>query len=241
MNEITVFNNPEFGSVRTIEINGEPFFVGKDVAEILGYGNTRDALTVHVDDEDKVILQKSEIATFDIPNRGLTLINESGLYSLILSSKLPSAKKFKRWVTSEVLPEIRKTGSYNKPQTYIEALEELLIQAKEKEKLLADNEMMKPKAEFYDAVAGSKTAIEMAAVAKVLNFKGVGRNKLFEILREENVLQRDNTPYQKYIDMGWFRLIEQKYSKDGEICINIKTLVYQKGIDGIRKLLEKNF
>ena len=106
-------------------------------------------------------------------------------------------------------------------------------------KLEEDTERMRPKEEFYDAVAGSKTAIEMAAVAKVLNFNGVGRNKLFEILRDERVLQSDNIPYQKYIDNGWFRTIEQKYSKDGETYINIKTLVYQKGVDGIRKILEK--
>ena len=102
-----------------------------------------------------------------------------------------------------------------------------------------DTERMRPKEEFYDAVAGSKTAIEMAAVAKVLNFNGIGRNKLFEILRDERILQSDNIPYQKYIDNGWFRTIEQKYSKDGETYINIKTLVYQKGVDGIRKILEK--
>lgn len=105
--------------------------------------------------------------------------------------------------------------------------------------LEADTERMRPKEEFYDAVAGSKTAIEMAAVAKVLNFNGIGRNKLFEILRDERILQSDNIPYQKYIDNGWFRTIEQKYSKDGETYINIKTLVYQKGVDGIRKILEK--
>lgn len=106
-------------------------------------------------------------------------------------------------------------------------------------KLEEDTERMRPKEEFYDAVAGSKSAIEMAAVAKVLNFNGIGRNKLFEILRDERVLQNDNIPYQKYIDNGWFRTIEQKYSKDGETYINIKTLVYQKGVDGIRKILEK--
>ena len=105
--------------------------------------------------------------------------------------------------------------------------------------LEADTERMRPKEEFYDAVAGSKTAIEMAAVAKVLNFNGVGRNKLFEILRDERILQSDNIPYQKYIDNGWFRTIEQKYSKDGETYINIKTLVYQKGVDGIRKMIER--
>jgi prophage antirepressor-like protein len=112
MNELQVFNNTELGSVRTTTINGEPFFVGKDVAGILGYANSKDALASHVDSEDKEILQRSENTTFDIPNRGLTVINESGLYSLILSSKLPNAKKFKHWVTAEVLPTIRKTGGY---------------------------------------------------------------------------------------------------------------------------------
>lgn len=105
--------------------------------------------------------------------------------------------------------------------------------------LLEDNQRMKPKEEFFDAVAGSKDAIEIGKVAKVLNYPGVGRNKLFEILRNKGVLMRDNTPYQKYIDNGCFRTIEQKYhTPDGETRINIKTLVYQKGVDYIRKMLE---
>lgn len=117
MSELQIFENAEFGSVRTLMVNDNPYFVGKDVADILGYGNTRDALAAHVDEEDKVILQKSEITTFEIPNRGMTVINESGLYSLILSSKMPNAKKFKHWVTAEVLPSIRKTGAYSIPRT----------------------------------------------------------------------------------------------------------------------------
>ena len=111
-NELQTFNSPEFGKIRAVEIDGEPWLVGKDVAATLGYGNTKDALASHVDTEDKQILQRSRFPTFGIPNRGMTVINESGLYSLILSSKLPGAKKFKRWVTSEVLPAIRKTGGY---------------------------------------------------------------------------------------------------------------------------------
>lgn len=107
-NQIKVFENTEFGSVRTIEVNNEPYFVGKEIAEILGYSNTRDALSKHVDEEDK-----ATVAIYDgSQNRNVTAINESGLYSLILSSKLPTAKKFKHWVTSEVLPAIRKTGGY---------------------------------------------------------------------------------------------------------------------------------
>lgn len=128
MNELKIFENSEFGRMRTMATDGEMWFCGSDVAEALGYKNTKDALATHVDEEDKRIFQRSEIATLEnhipksalpvdfvsaeIPNRGMTFINESGLYALVLSSKLPGAKRFKRWVTSEVLPTIRKTGSY---------------------------------------------------------------------------------------------------------------------------------
>lgn len=117
MNEIKVFENPAFGSIRTLQKDDEPWFVGKDVAESLGYINTRDALAQHVDAEDKMVIQKSDFPTLEIPNKGMTIINESGLYSLILSSKLPTAKGFKHWVTSEVLPNIHKHGAYMTPET----------------------------------------------------------------------------------------------------------------------------
>lgn len=112
MNNIQLFNSPEFGQIRTITDNDGIYFVGKDVAEILGYANTRDALNSHVDEEDKQVLTSQNTTLENIPNRGLTVINESGLYSLVLSSKLPSAKRFKRWVTSEVLPALRRQGGY---------------------------------------------------------------------------------------------------------------------------------
>lgn len=114
MNALKIFENSEFGKIQVIERNGEPWFIGKDVAEILGYTNPRKALNDHVDDDDKLIFKSNETVLLDfaVPNRGLTIINESGLYSLVLSSKLEKAKAFKRWVTSEVLPAIRKTGSY---------------------------------------------------------------------------------------------------------------------------------
>ena len=114
-NKIEIFRNEEFGTVRTLTIDGEPYFVGKDVAEILGYSDTAKAIRTHVDDEDKQIFKVDEMATLKTSNYGMYIINESGLYSLILSSKLPNAKRFKRWVTAEVLPSIRKTGSYNSP------------------------------------------------------------------------------------------------------------------------------
>lgn len=118
MNEMQIFENEEFGKIRTLTINDEPWFVGKDVAGVLGYQNGSRDVNRHVDEEDRKMFtfQKYQNGTFDVPNRGLVIINESGLYALILSSKLPSAKRFKRWVTSEVLPALRKTGKYEIPR-----------------------------------------------------------------------------------------------------------------------------
>ncbi len=109
----SIFTNEEFGRIRTLLIEGEPWFVGKEVAASLGYVNTKDALRKHVDTEDKQVIQRSQLTTFDIPTRGLTIINESGLYALIFGSKLESAKRFKRWVTAEILPALHKTGIYS--------------------------------------------------------------------------------------------------------------------------------
>lgn len=118
LNELQIFNSEEFGDIRTMNINGEPWFVGFDVADALGYKNQSDAIMKHVAEEDRRVIQKSQITTLaDVPNRGFTFINESGLYALIFGSKLESAKRFKHWVTSEVLPSIRRTGSYQKPMT----------------------------------------------------------------------------------------------------------------------------
>ena len=235
MNEIQIFNNEEFGDIRTVEINGEPWLIGKDVATALGYKDTSDALKTHVDEEDKLTRQFTDSGQ----SRQMYIVNESGLYSLILGSRLPNAKKFKRWVTAEVLPSIRKTGGYNLPQTYADALRALADQAEQTEKLRLENNEMKPKADFFDAVAGSKQAISLGDVAKILNYPKVGRNKLFEILRDQDILQQNNIPYQKFIDAGYFRVIEQKYNAGDEVRISLKTLVYQKGIDYIRKTLNQ--
>ena len=122
MNQLQIFNNKDFGELKSLIINDDPWFFGSSIAEILGYSNTKDALIRHVDEDGKKIIQRSQFATLEIPNRGLTVINESGLYSLILGSKLPNAKKFKRWVTSEVLPSIRKHGMYEVPKDPMDAL-----------------------------------------------------------------------------------------------------------------------
>lgn len=246
MNDIEIFKNQEFGEVRTILIDDEPWFVGKDVASALGYSNTNDALLRHVDEEDK------QTSGFTMGGQiyNMTIINESGLYSLTLSSKLATAKKFKRWITKEVIPSIRKHGGYLTPQKMEEFLsdpdtiiklamnlKEERMKRKEAERI---NEENRPKVEFFDTVAESKTATSMNDVAKALNFSNVGRNKLFQILRDNKILMQDNRPYQTYIDRGYFRVIEQHYQgKDGMPQISFKTLVYQKGVDFIRrKLLE---
>ena len=236
MDELKVFENVELGKVRVKEVNGEPWFVAKDVTDVLGYSNSRSAVSNHVFEEDKGVEKIDTLGG----TQSLTVINESGVYSLIFNSRLEKAKLFKHWVTSEVLPEIRQTGGYHLPQTYAEALRALADKSEENEKLQIENKEMKPKAEFFDAVADSKDAIEIAHVAKMLNYPGIGRNKLFEILRQKNILDKNNIPYQKYVDKGYFRVIEQKYTvPDGEVRINIKSLVYQKGIDKIRKILKE--
>ena len=163
MNNLQIFKNEEFGEVRVIEQNGEPWFVGKDVADILGYTNSRDALGSHVDDEDKNTVAISDGKRGN-PNQ--TVINESGLYSLILSSKLPQAKQFKRWVTSEVLPSIRKHGTYMTPEkieevllnpdTIISLAQELKDERALRNRLQDKIEKDKPKTIFADAVAASK-------------------------------------------------------------------------------------
>lgn len=237
MNEIKAFENETFGSVRTIEREDEVWFVGKDVAAALGYERPTKAVQDHVDDEDK-----DEIPIQDSIGRSQNtpIINESGLYSLVLSSKLPTAKQFKRWITKEVIPSIRKTGGYfATPKTYVEALRALADAEEEKQRLALENEEMKPKAEFYDDVTGSSDTIEIGEVAKVLNC-GIGRNKLFDFLRKEKVLMKNNIPKQHFVDEGYFRVIETKYTKpNGDVSINLKTVVYQKGVDYIRKLLIK--
>lgn len=241
MNAMKTFDSPEFGRVRTVEMNGEPWLVGKDVATALGYSNTKDALASHVDGEDKRIIQRSENATFAIPNRGLTLINESGLYSLVLSSKLPSAKRFRRWVTSEVLPSIRKSGGYIAGQASMSDSElmakALLVAQRQIEERNRQIETMQPKALFADAVSASKTSILVGDLAKLLKQNGVdiGQNRLFEWLRTNGYLIRVkgmswNMPTQRAMDQGLFEVKETTIShSDGHISINKTVKVTGKG------------
>lgn len=219
MNDITIFHSKEFGDMHTIAQNGQPWFIGKEVASILGYTNSRKALNDHVDAEDKGVTKR------DTPGgkQAVTIINESGLYSLILSSKLPGAKRFKHWVTSEVLPAIRKTGGYIPVDSGMSDMEVLaravLISKKtidvlkeENRKLETANEAMKPKALFADAYAATKDGILVGAMAKMLRQNGIeiGQNRLFRILRERGYLMKGgedkNMPTQRSMESGWFRI-----------------------------------
>lgn len=232
MNELQVFKNQEFGSVRTLTLNDEPWFVGKDVAEALGYKNTKDALAKHVDSEDKEILKSQNATLENIPNRGVTVVNESGLYSLVLSSKLPSAKKFKRWVTSEVLPALRKTGQYQvKELSGQELMAKALIEAQSvlaaKDKVI---EEMKPKVVFADAVATSHTSILVGELAKILKQNGIdmGQKRLFAWLREKGYLIKRqgtdyNMPTQKAMELGLFEIKEGSYVNGSGVNITTKT------------------
>ena len=239
MNELQIFNNPEFGSVRTITKDNEPMFCLVDVCKALDINNASQLKTRLK--EDGVIT--NEVIDSLGRKQNAAFINESNLYKVIFQSRKPSAERFTDWVTDEVIPSIRKNGGYiaNQEQmTPEQIVANALIVAQniisQKDKQI---EEMKPKADFFDAVADSKTAISMNEVAKVLNIKGYGRNNLFEFLRNSKVLDRWNVPYQRYVDNGWFRVIEQHYQKNGEPIVTTKTLVYQKGVDGIRKMIEK--
>lgn len=238
MNDLQVFRNAEFGELTLLEINNEPWFVGKEVAEKLGYENTKDSLARHVSVEDRRVIQRSGNTTLEIPNRGLTIINESGLYSLILGSKLESAKRFKRWVTSEVLPAIRRTGSYSNRPTGGKLLAMAVLEA---QKLLdaKDEEIarMKPKEIFADSVASSQSTILIGELAKILKANGyeTGQKRLFETFRQDGFLIKRkgsdyNMPTQKAMELGLFEIKETVINNpDGSIRVSKTTKVTGKG------------
>lgn len=237
MNEIKVFNNAEFGKIRTLNRDGEPWFVGKDVATALGYKDSVNALKSHVSEEDK---GGWRIAT-QYGEREAVIINESGLYSLILSSKLDSAKRFKRWVTAEVLPSIRKSGGYIAGQDEMSDTEllakALLVAQRQIEQRNAQIAEMQPKALFADAVAASHTSILIGELAKILKQNGVdiGQNRLFETLRQQGYLIRRNgtdynSPTQRAMELGLFEVKESTVGNpDGSVRVTRTTKVTGKG------------
>lgn len=235
MNDLQIFQSEEFGRVRTVEIDGEPYFVGKDVATSLGYKDTADVLKTRVDEEDKRLVKVGEIPTLEMSNFGAYIINESGLYALILGSRLPNAKKFKHWVTSEVLPQIRKTGGYHLPQTYSEALRALADKAEEAERLAIENQEMKPKAEYFDALVDRKLNTSLRDTAKEL---GVGEKAFITFLINGKYIYKDQKKqYRPYADKnkGLFELKEYKarYSDHA----GLQVLITPKGRETFRLLL----
>ena len=231
--ELAIFNY-EGMNVRTVEKDGEPWFVAADVAEVLGYVDKADAIRQHCKNVNKITQQGDSRR----PPTNILIIPERDVYRLIMRSKLPAAERFEEWVVGEVLPSIRKTGQYSM-QPELQIAHAMLLAGKmieEQKALIAD---MTPKAEFFDAVTDSATAVDIGTVAKVLNM-GIGRTRLFELLRDEGVLMKNNQPYQKYIDSGYFRVIESSYQKpDGSTHVSFKSVVYQKGVDFIRKKLSE--
>ena len=233
MNDIQIFNNEEFGELRTIVESGKVLFVAIDAARMLGYARPADAITAHC---------KGSVKRRVLTNGGeqeMKVIPEGDLYRLVAHSKLPSAEKFETWVFDEVLPSVRKTGKYEVEQSPEMAMARGLIAAQEIIK--AKDEQIKtltPKADFYDTVANSETMLSMSEVAKVLDM-GYGRNKIFAILRDKKILDNRNVPYQQYVDRGYFKLVEGSYTNQGNVIVTKTVYVKQKGIDYIRKLLKE--
>lgn len=258
MEELQIFKNQEFGTIRTTEINGEPYFVGKDIAEALGYAKPENALAAHVDDEDKTttLIQ----GTGSNYKTNATVINESGVYALVFSSKLPNAKQFKHWVTSEVLPTIRKHGAYMTPETLEKALLNpdgmiKVLQAlkeeqnknktlvKENSALSVQNETYRPKAEYFDQLVDRKLLTNFTDTAKEL---GVQRKKFLDFLFAHKYIYRNKhgviKPYAQYADTdageGLFHIKECMNEKTD--WNGIQTLVTVKGKETFRLLMTES-
>lgn len=243
MNELEVFNSSEFGQVRTVTIDGEPWFVAKDVATALGYSNTRDAIAKHVDDDDKntVVIRDGK------GNPNQTVINESGLYSLVLSSKLPTAKKFKHWITSEVLPAIRRHGAYMTPEKIEEALlnpDTLIrlateLKAEREARKHAELEAasakqvigeLKPKADYTDRILSSKGTVTTTAIAKDYGMSATGFNKLLHELHVIYKIGKQWFLYAKYQAKGYTHSKTFDFvHTDGKPDCNMQTEWTQKG------------
>ena len=241
MNDVTIFRKDEFGAVRAVTLEGEPWFVAADVCRALGMGNSSDVIKRL--DEDERTLVSIEGASNGLP---VNAVNEPGLYALILGSRKPEAKAFKRWITHEVIPEIRKTGGYIAGQETMDddqLLANALMVAQRKiaernKQLEAANEKIKadaPKVLFAETVEKAETCISIGTLAKILNQAGldIGERRLFERLRNDKWLNSKgrnwNVPSQKSMDMGLMRVHESTVSRSSGIQINKTPLITGKG------------
>lgn len=244
-NNIQVFNNEEFGEVRTVMVSDEPWFVAADVCKALELSNPTVAVSR---------LDEDERAKFNLGRQGEGIIvNEAGLYSLILGSRKPEAKAFKRWITHVVIPAIRKTGGYIQGEESMsddDLIARALVMAQKKIELReqqlkekdAQLELQKPKVDFADHVTDSDNAIDMGTFAKYAQKQGItmGRNTLFKWLRDRGVLMDNNVPYQRYLNAGWFRVIENIYNTGSGQYTTPKTLVTGKGQVALINYIRKN-
>ncbi len=244
-NNIQVFNNEEFGEVRTVMVSGEPWFVAVDVCKALELSNPTVAVSR---------LDEDERSKFNLGRQGEgTIVNEAGLYSLILGSRKPEAKAFKRWITHDVIPAIRKTGGYIQGEESMsddDLIARALVMAQKKIELReqqlkekdAQLELQKPKVDFADHVTDSDNAIDMGTFAKYAQKQGItmGRNTLFKWLRDQGVLMDNNVPYQRYLNAGWFRVIENIYNTGSGQYTTPKTLVTGKGQVALINYIRKN-
>lgn len=255
MKNIELFKHDNFGEVRIfISETGDPWFIGVDVAKVLGYSRPGEAIVRHC--KSGGTLKQRIVNSNGVGSNEFTLINESNFYRLVLRSKLDKAEEFQDWVVEEVLPSIRKTGNYSNvnkglvtlPQNYEEALEHLLASVKKNKELSVEvsnlkavNCELEPKAEFYDTVITSKSKIDINEAAKLINKPGYGRNNLFKFLKKEGILMDNNLPYQKYMSLDYFEVVEVMKERPGfSPMVFSKTLVTQKGLDFIiKKLNEK--
>lgn len=231
--------------IRTIERDGEPWFVGKGVAEALGFKNYRSAISNNIEEDEKDVLRADTLGGKQL----MTIISESGLYALVFKSTKPEAKKFRKWVTSEILPSIRKTGSYSIdqpiPKTFAEALQLAADQAKKIEIQKAELIENRPKVEYFDHAMKSDDGITFNDAAKILNMvhplspkKTLGQNKLFQYCRENKILMKNNIPYQQFMDANLFKIIETTYEVRNNVKISKKTLILHKGLDYIMKRMK---
>ncbi len=232
MNNLQIFKNDEFGEIRTVMVDGEPWFVGKDLTDILGYQNASKALADHVDEEDK--LNNESLSS--LGQRGGWLINESGLYSLILSSKLPTAKKFKHWVTTDILPSVRKHGAYMtpakiedillNPDTIIQLAQNLKAEQEKNKELHSQVESMKPAQIFADAVSASESSILMRDLAKLLKQNGVsiGEKRLYSWMRDNGYICKNGTsPTQKAMELKLFEIVIRTVERGDGLPIETTT------------------
>ena len=244
LERIFQFHNKQ---VRTVQVDGEPWFVAADVCRVLGLGNPSQAVS-YLDEDERCLITNEAWRT----NGAMAAVNEPGLYSLVLKSRRPEAKSFRRWITHEVIPALRQTGGYQMAQ--VAPASGKLLQFSRRDLLNlaveAENECeelrgvvadLLPKAEFYDRVADTGASFSLGETAKMLEIPCFGRNNLIRFLRAKGILMADNVAKQRYIERGYFHIVQRDYfAPDGTPRVKAVTRVYEKGVDYVRRLLDND-